>query len=65
MKTLADKHITEIPIECLTSISNEDGTYVIDSQRYLYDNNGNIITEYSLDTERAIGESHSRNSKGH
>ena len=54
MKTLADKHITEIPIECLTSISNEDGTYVIDSQRYLYDNNGNIITEYSLDTERAI-----------
>lgn len=54
MKTLADKHITEIPIECLTSISNEDGTYVIDSQRYLYDNNGNIITEYSLDTERSI-----------
>ena len=54
MKTLADKHITEIPIECLTSISNEDGTYVIGSQRYLYDNNGNIITEYSLDTERSI-----------
>ena len=54
MKTLVDKHITEIPIECLTSISNEDGTYVIGSQRYLYDNNGNITTEYSLDTERAI-----------
>ena len=54
MKTLIDKHITEIPIECMTSVTNEDGTYVIDSQRYLYDNNGNIITEYSLDTERAI-----------
>lgn len=54
MKTLVDKHITEIPIECLTSISNVDGTYVIGSQRYLYDNNGNITTEYSLDTERAI-----------
>lgn len=54
MKALTDKHITEPEIERLTSIKNEDGSYVIDSQRYLYDNKGNITTEYSLNTESPV-----------
>lgn len=45
-KALADAHINENPIEQLTSIKNDEGTYVSSDVRYEYNSIGCVTNEY-------------------
>ena len=45
-QTLSDKHINEVPVENLSSITNEEGTHVAADTRYEYSSSGSVSAEY-------------------
>lgn len=53
-KELATKHFADLPIECVSSQKDEDGIHVVDSRRFLYDKNGNIMKELSLNSHGVL-----------
>lgn len=46
--TLTNKHITDVPMEIVTTVSNSDGRYVTDANRFDYNSNGQLICKYTL-----------------
>lgn len=50
-KELSKRHFTDLPIERVSSLKDENGTHVMDSQRFLYDENGNITKEFALNNQ--------------
>lgn len=57
MRTLVGKFINEYPLEELQSVKNEDGTYVTSDMRHIFNDQGNIINEYSLNIKKQTSRS--------
>ena len=56
VQSLKSQHINEVPIESLSSVTNDDGTFVSSDTRYEYNSSGNVSAEYqwksNVDVER-------------